>query len=131
MEEVNDVNIQNVRSYLGFGRCNLPISACAPVCKGLLNFFSKCGIEIVELYGMTECGVSVTNVKETAKLGSVGRPIMGTQVKINSVADNTGEVSILLASRENSKHSYPIDNDTWSQCDDGLPSKRHYDCASY
>lgn len=94
MEECEGVDVENVRSFLGFDRCDLPICACAPVSKEILGFFSKCGLEIIELYGMTECGVSVTNTRESYKLGSVGRPIAGTQVKINSLNGDDGEVNI-------------------------------------
>lgn len=93
MEESEGVDIQNVRSYLGFDRCSLPICACAPVSKEMLIFFNKCGIKIMELYGMTECGVSVTNARSNSKLGSVGRPIAGSQVQIK---DDTGEASIAM-----------------------------------
>ena len=91
IEESRDVDIENIRCHLGLDRCKLPICACALVSKDMLYFFHKCGIKIIELYGMTECGVSVTNGMEDYKLGSVGRPIAGTQIKINS---NTGEVII-------------------------------------
>lgn len=95
MEESEGVEIQNVRHHLGLDRCKLPICACAPVSKGMLSFFNKCGIEIKELYGMTECGVSVTNSRDNTKLGSVGRPIAGTQVKISSAKGDIGEASII------------------------------------
>ena len=70
MEELRDVNTQKVRSHLGFDRCNLPICACGPVSKEILTFFTKCGIEIIELYGMTECGVTITNIRGNSKLHS-------------------------------------------------------------
>ena len=95
MEEAKGVDIQNVPKHLGLDRCNSPICACAPVSKELLGFFSKCGIEIIQLYGMTECGVSVTNDKKNNRFGSVGRPIAGTQVKINADKGDTGEASSL------------------------------------
>ena len=96
MEEVKGIDVQNVQQHLGMDRCHLPICACAPISKELLSFFSKHGIKIVELYGMTECGISVTNDKESIRIGSVGRPIAGTQVKINSGQGDhtTGEASI-------------------------------------
>ena len=98
MEEVKGVDIQNVQLHLGLDRCHLPMCACAPISKEMLHFFSECGIKIIELYGMTECGISVTNDKKNYRFGSVGRPIAGTQVKINSgEGDHTtqGEASTL------------------------------------
>lgn len=97
MEKVEDADIQRVRGHLGFNRCSLPICACAPVSKKVLEFFDRCGIEIIELYGTTECGVSVTNTKKNYRLGSVGRPIVGTQVKImiHSAKSDSGEASVL------------------------------------
>lgn len=95
MEEVKGVDFRNVRPHLGMDRCHLPICACAPISKEILHYFGKCGIKIMELYGMTECGISVTNDKNNYRFGSVGRPIIGTQVKISSgEADHTtGEAS--------------------------------------
>ena len=92
MEEAKGIDTKNVQMYLGLDRCNIPICACAPVTKELLGFFNKCGIEIIQLYGMTECGVSITNCRKHCRFGSVGQPITGTQVKINS---DTREASAL------------------------------------
>ena len=99
MEEVKGIDVQNVQQHLGMDRCHLPICACAPISKELLSFFSNHGIKIVELYGMTECGISVTNDKESIRIGSVGHPIAGTQVKINSGqgGHTTGEASTGIA----------------------------------
>ena len=95
MEKARSIDINNVQTHLGLDRCEVPICACAPISKELLNFFNKCGIKILELYGMTECGISITNSRKNYKLGSVGQPILGTQVKINTDEGDTGEASSL------------------------------------
>lgn len=91
MEESEGIEVENVRKHLGFDHCNLSMCACAPVSKEILLFFEKCGIKIIEVYGMTECGVSVTSSSKSSKLGSVGCSIAGSEMKISSVTGGTGE----------------------------------------
>jgi long-chain acyl-CoA synthetase len=57
----------------------------APVAKELLEFFDACGVLILEGYGLTEtCAASTLNVPDAVRLGTVGKPLPGTEVSIAS-----------------------------------------------
>jgi long-chain acyl-CoA synthetase len=55
----------------------------------VIEFFYACGVPVLEGYGMTEtCAAATLNTLDEVLVGSVGRPLPGTEVK---VADD-GEV---------------------------------------
>ena len=79
-----------IRAGLG-GRVEAAISGGAPLGERLGHFYRGAGITILEGYGLTETTAGATlNLTNKIKVGSVGRPIPGTTIKI---ADD-GEVLI-------------------------------------
>ncbi len=79
-----------IRAGLG-GRVEAALSGGAPLSPRLGHFFRGAGINILEGYGLTETtAASSVNVRSAQKIGSVGRPIPGTRIKIAS----DGEVLI-------------------------------------
>jgi len=71
-----------IRTGLG-GRVEAAISGGAPLSPRLGHFFRGAGINILEGYGLTETtAASSLNVRSAQKIGSVGRPIPGTHIKI-------------------------------------------------
>jgi long-chain acyl-CoA synthetase len=72
-----------VRDNLGMDEVVYAISGAAPISKDLQVFFKALGIEIIEAYGMTEStAVIATTRPGSAKFGTVGVPIPGTQVRL-------------------------------------------------
>ena len=79
-----------IRHALG-GRVEAAISGGAPLGARLGHFYRGAGVTILEGYGLTETTAGATlNLSTALRVGSVGRPIPGTSVKI---ADD-GEVLI-------------------------------------
>jgi long-chain acyl-CoA synthetase len=79
-----------IRHSLG-GRVEAAISGGAPLGVRLGHFFRGAGVRVLEGYGLTETTAGATlNLTTAHKVGSVGRPIPGTTIKI---ADD-GEVLI-------------------------------------
>ena len=71
-----------IRTGLG-GRVDAAISGGAPLSPRLGHFFRGAGINILEGYGLTETtAASSLNVRSAQKIGSVGRPIPGTRIKL-------------------------------------------------
>ena len=65
------------------GNMRLFISGGAPLSREVAEFFLACGIVIVEGYGLTESTTAIcVNDPHDFRLGSVGRPFPGTEVKI-------------------------------------------------
>jgi long-chain acyl-CoA synthetase len=71
-----------VRERLG-GRTTASVSGGAPLGARLGHFFRGIGLTIYEGYGLTESTAAATvNVPGALKIGTVGRPITGTTVRI-------------------------------------------------
>jgi len=79
-----------IRTAVG-GKVEAAISGGAPLGARLGHFYRGAGITILEGYGLTETTAGATlNLTKNIRVGSVGRPIPGTTIKI---ADD-GEVLI-------------------------------------
>ena len=77
----------NVRNLFG-GRLRQAVTGAAPIAPSILEFFYACGVPVMEGYGMTEtASVASVNTPDAFRLGSVGRPLPGVQVRI---ADDGG-----------------------------------------
>ena len=76
----------------GVGGClRFFVSGGAPLSKKLSYAFWGAGIPILQGYGMTEACVTCANRPEDNKVGSIGRPFEGIEMKIS---DSDGEVLI-------------------------------------
>jgi len=68
---------------LGMGEVFIAISTAAPIAPELLVFFQGIGLPLFELWGMSELsGPGTTNLPGANKIGTVGRPLVGTEVKL-------------------------------------------------
>ena len=77
----------NVRNLFG-GRLRQAVTGAAPIAPGILEFFYACGVPVMEGYGMTEtASVASVNTPDAFRLGSVGRPLPGVQVRIADDGD--------------------------------------------
>ena len=71
-----------LRTALG-GRCVYAVSGGAPLGERLGHFYRGIGVTILEGYGLTETTAALTvNLPEAQKVGTVGRPIPGTSVRV-------------------------------------------------
>ncbi|TDC95167.1 long-chain fatty acid--CoA ligase [Saccharopolyspora aridisoli] len=71
-----------LRAALG-GRCIAAVSGGAPLGERLAHFFRGVGVPVLEGYGLTETtAAAAVNVEEGFKVGTVGRPLAGTSVRI-------------------------------------------------
>src|SRR4051794_17389746 len=75
--------LSKVRDIFG-GNLELAITGAAPVAKEMLEFFDACGVLILEGYGSTETSaVTTANSPDDFKFGTVGKPLAGSEVKID------------------------------------------------
>ncbi len=73
---------QRVRRGLG-GRVEFLGCGSAPLARDVHEFFENIGIPILEGWGLTETSAPATiNTLESRRIGTVGRPLPGTNVKI-------------------------------------------------
>ena len=71
-----------LREALG-GRCDFAVSGGAPLGDRLGHFYRGIGVTVLEGYGLTETTAALTvNLPGAVKIGTVGRPIPGTAVRV-------------------------------------------------
>ena len=71
-----------LRAALG-GRCEYAVSGGAPLGERLGHFYRGIGLTVLEGYGLTETTAALTvNRPDAVKIGTVGRPIPGTTVRV-------------------------------------------------
>ncbi len=72
-----------IRRQIGLDQARILVSGAAPVHPDLLWWFSMLGLPIAEVYGQTEDGGPTTlNPPNAIRIGSVGRPMPGLEVRI-------------------------------------------------
>ena len=65
------------------GNCSYAISGGAPLGDRLGHFYRGIGVTVLEGYGLTETTAALTvNLPEAFKIGTVGRPLPGTSVRV-------------------------------------------------
>lgn len=81
---------KKIKTKLGLSRARIIGSGTAPIPTSTLEWFRSIGVDISEGWGMTETsGTAVMNYPYNAKkIGSIGRPVAGTEVKIS----DSGEI---------------------------------------
>ncbi len=74
---------RKLKQRLGFDRMRVAYSGAAPISPEVLLFFQSIGLNLLEGYGQTE-GSGVTSANRTTqyRLGTVGLPVPGVQVRI-------------------------------------------------
>ncbi|WP_144212142.1 AMP-binding protein [Shewanella donghaensis] len=74
---------RKIQKGLGLEHCRLLGSGSAPIPPNQLEWYYKIGMNISEAWGMTEnCAYSIINYPfDASKIGSVGRPVEGCQVR--------------------------------------------------
>lgn len=72
-----------IREGLGLDELRYAVSGAAPISAELLTFFNAIGVEILEVYGMTESTAVITaNRPGEVRIGTVGTPLPGIEVHI-------------------------------------------------
>ncbi|MGZ4174422.1 MAG: AMP-dependent synthetase/ligase, partial [Solirubrobacteraceae bacterium] len=105
-----------IRARLGFERCEHYVIGAAPTPLEVLEFFAAIGIPICEVWGMSELSSVATCVPPgQIRLGTVGPPIAGVEVKL----ETDGEVlvrgaTVMLGYRNQPERTAEtIDGDGW------------------
>ncbi|MFH1081833.1 MAG: AMP-binding protein [Pseudomonadota bacterium] len=75
--------LRHLKKELGLLRARFALSGAAPIAPEVLKYFHSLGIKVVEGWGMTEeTGIGTCNLPGDIKLGTVGKPIPGVEIKI-------------------------------------------------
>jgi long-chain acyl-CoA synthetase len=76
--------LNNIRKAIGVHRARLLITGAAPTSPDLIRWYMALGLEMVEVWGQTECGgIATSNPIGGVKPGSIGKPLPETEVKVS------------------------------------------------
>ena len=79
---LDKIVLSKVRDQLGMDQVKIAITSAAPISPDLVKFFMSLGIPLYEIYGMSEnTGPATSGLPGAFKIGSVGRPLPGVEVK--------------------------------------------------
>ncbi|HEY3772230.1 MAG TPA: AMP-binding protein [Solirubrobacteraceae bacterium] len=73
---------EQAREKLGLGEIEWVGSAAAPAREDTLATFAAMGLNITEIWGMSETAMSLCNPVDRIKIGTVGRPMPGFEAKL-------------------------------------------------
>ncbi len=83
---------RKILKALGLDACAFAGGGAAPMPPELLRWYSRLGLDIVEVYGMTEnCGISHCTLPGQPRPGTVGLPYDGVESRLDPV---TGEIQV-------------------------------------
>lgn len=80
----NSLVLSKIKEALGLDQCKGCFTAAAPISTDTLWYFATLDIHVFEVFGQSECtGPHTVSFVNNWKIGYVGRPIIGTQSKID------------------------------------------------
>ncbi len=86
------VSLNNVRKMIGIHRARYLLTSAAPISPELIRWYYALGIPMLEAWGQTETGgLGTLTSPGQIKLGTVGKPAPGTEVKLDP---KTGELLV-------------------------------------
>ncbi|CAM9223463.1 unnamed protein product [Ectocarpus sp. 6 AP-2014] len=118
----NALAFSKVKANLGLDQATSCFTGAAPISVEIIEYFASLNIHILELFGQSECtGPQTFNTTEAWKIGTCGRPMVGTESKI---VPETGELCyrgrhIFMGYMHNpEKTAETIDEDGWMHSGD-------------
>ena len=105
-----------LRAMLGLDEAIAINAGAAPTPRDVLVFFHAIGIPLAELWGMSEtCGVGAVNPPERVRIGTVGPPALGVELKLADDGELLVRGDIVMAGYRNEaeKTAEAIDSDGW------------------
>ena len=87
---------RKILKAMGLDACRYAAGGAAPMPPDLLRWYSSLGLNIIEVYGMTEnCGVSHATLPDMRRPGTVGLPYDGVESRLDAP---TGEIQVRCGS---------------------------------
>jgi len=116
--------LSKIRAALGLDQCLVCATAAAPMPREVAEYFASIDIDILDIYGMSECtGATTASTNSVHQFGTVGAPLGSSEIRIDHVAgrDKPGEGEICYRGRhimlgymkEQAKTAEAIDADGW------------------
>ncbi|WP_068001449.1 AMP-dependent synthetase/ligase [Nocardia pseudobrasiliensis] len=108
--------LSTIRTRLGLDKVRVAVTGAAPIPRDTHEFFLGLGLPLCEGYGMTECTAGATlNRPDRIKIGTVGLPIPGSEVKIAEDGEVLvrGKMVMRGYRKDPEKTAEALDSDGW------------------
>jgi long-subunit acyl-CoA synthetase (AMP-forming) len=105
-----------VRGWLGLDEAVAVNAGAAPTPPEVIVFFHAIGIPLAELWGMSEtCGVGCVNPNDRIKIGTVGPPVPGVEVKLAEDGELLMRSDVVMEGYRNlpEQTAEALDSDGW------------------
>ena len=106
----------NIRAMLGMDQLNAVNAGAAPTPVDVIEFFHALGIELAELWGMSEtCGTGAVNRPGQVKIGTVGPASPGVELKLADDGEVLCRGEFLMSGYRNQpeRTAEALDADGW------------------
>lgn len=88
------------KAHVAFGgNMRVMVTGMAKIGPATLEFYRDLGLPLVQVYGLTECGVVCANTLTDNEIGTVGKPLPGNSI---SIADD-GEIVVRKSAPQTSR----------------------------
>ena len=114
--KADEAMFSNLRKMLGLDEVIAVNVGAAPTPLEVLEFFHAIGIPIGELWGMSEtCGTATINPPGKIKLGTVGPPVPGVEIRLAEDGEVLVKGDVVMAGYRNmpDKTAETIDDEGW------------------
>jgi long-subunit acyl-CoA synthetase (AMP-forming) len=114
--EADEQAFSKLRGMLGLDQLRAVNVGAAPTPVEVLEFFHALGIELAELWGMSEtCGAGTCNRPGEVKIGTVGPAAPGTEIRIAEDGEVLVRADFVMLGYRNQprKTAETIDSDGW------------------
>ena len=115
-EQMEEQMFAGLRAHLGLDQVAAVNVGAAPTPVEVLEFFHAIGIPVAELWGMSEtCGAATVNPPGKVKLGTVGPPMPGVEIRLAEDGEVQVRGSLIMAGYRNlpEKTAETIDSEGW------------------
>ncbi len=105
-----------LRVAIGLDRASLVNVGAAPTPREVLVFFHALGIPLAEIWGMSEtCGAGCSNPGDAVRIGTVGLPSPGVEVKLAADGELLVRSAVVMAGYRNlpDRTAEALDADGW------------------
>jgi len=114
--EADEKYFAGIRTMLGLDQVEGVNVGAAPTPVEVLEFFHALGIELAEIWGMSEtCGAGTSNRPGRVKIGTVGEPAPGCEIKLAEDGEVLVRSEFVMMGYRNlpEKTAEAIDSDGW------------------
>src|SRR5439155_22954638 len=112
---LDEVAFRQVRELVGLAQVRFAITGAAPIPPELIDWYRAIGVPMSEIYGMSEDSGPLTWDPDRVKIGTVGRPLPGVEVKLLEDGEVVGRGGNIFVGylKDPEKTTETLDSDGW------------------